>query len=94
MGQTLKFKVCSNSGKILGNSIKADFTIALHRKKVGHVLGPGKYYSGKIKVVDIGFTQKIMKTQCLENSPDLWIKYFSWKNYIGKAFSLSIVRSK
>ena len=71
--------VCSNSGKILGNSIKADFTIALHRKKVGHVLGPGKYYSGKIKVVDIGFTQKIMKTQCLENSPDLWIKYFSWK---------------
>ena len=30
-------------------------------------------------MVDIGFTQKIMKTQCLENSPDLWIKYFSWK---------------
>jgi len=30
-------------------------------------------------VVDIGFTQKTMKTQCLENSPNLWIKYFPWK---------------
>ena len=56
--------VCSNTGKILGYAIKADFTVAFHRKKVGHILGLGKKFSGKIKVVDIGFDQKNMKTQC------------------------------
>ena len=71
--------VCSNTGEILGSAIKADFTITFHRKKVGHVLGLGKKFSGKLKVVDIGFTQEKMKTRCLENSPSLWIKYFSWK---------------
>ena len=71
--------VCSNTGEILGSAIKADFTITFHRKKVGHVLGSGKKFSGKLIVVDIGFTQGKMKTRCLENSPSLWIKYFSWK---------------
>ena len=71
--------VCSNTGEILGSAIKADFTITFHRKKVGHVLGLGKKFSGKLKVVDIGFTQEKMKTRCLENSPSLWIKNFSWK---------------
>ncbi len=79
--------VCSNTGNILGSAIKADFTITFHRKKVGHVLGLGKKFSGKLKVVDIGFTQKKMKTRCLENSPDLWIKYFVWKKPLAHKYS-------
>jgi len=71
--------VCSNTGEILGSAIKADFTITFHRKKIGHIIGLGKKFAGKIKVVDIGFDQKTMKTQCLENSPSLWIKNFPWK---------------
>ena len=71
--------VCSNTGKILGSAIKANFTVTFHRKKVGHVLDLGRKYSGKLKVVDIGFSQKKMKTRCLENSPALWIKHFPWK---------------
>ena len=71
--------VCSNTGEILGSAIKADFTITFHRKKIGHIIGLGKKFAGKIKVVDIGFGQKTMKTQCLENSPSLWIKNFPWK---------------
>ena len=71
--------VCSNTGEILGSAIKADFTITFHRKKIGHILGLGKKFSGKIKVVDIGFSQKKMNTQCLKNSPNLWIRYFPWK---------------
>ena len=31
--------VCSNTGEILGNAVKADFTITFHRKKMGHVIG-------------------------------------------------------
>ena len=71
--------VCSNTGEILGSAIKADFTITFHRKKIGHILGLGKKFSGKIKVVDIGFSQKKMNTQCLKNFPNLWIRYFPWK---------------
>ena len=79
--------VCSNTGKILGYAIRADFTVAFHRKKVGHILGLGKKFSGKIKVVDIGFDQKNMKTQCLENSPNLWVKNFPWKKMSGHKYS-------
>jgi len=71
--------VCSNTGEILGSAIKADFTITFHRKKIGHILGLGKKFSGKIEVVDIGFSRGKMNTRCLENFPNLWIKYFPWK---------------
>jgi len=71
--------ICSNNGKILGAAIKANFTITFHNRKIGHILGSGKKFSGKIKVVDIGFLQKKMKIQNLENFPSLWIKNFPWK---------------
>ena len=41
--------VCSNTGEILGSAIKADFTITFHRKKIGHIIGFGKQFSGKLK---------------------------------------------
>ena len=43
-----------NTGKKMGEAIKANLTYALHAKKVGHTIGMGKKYSGKVKVVDIG----------------------------------------
>jgi len=79
--------VCSNTGKILGNAVKADFTITFHRKKIGHVIGFGKRFCGKLKVVDIGFSQKKFKSKCWENSPDLWKKYFPWKKAFGHKYS-------
>jgi len=79
--------VCSNTGEILGSAIKADFTITFHRKKIGHVVGFGKRFSGRIKVVDIGFVQRKAKTRCYENSPDLWEKYFPWKKTSSHKYS-------
>ena len=79
--------VCSNTGEVLGNAIKADFTITFHRKKIGHFLGFGKELSGNIKVMDIGFSQKKMKTKYYENSPDLWLKHFPWKKQFGHKYS-------
>jgi len=79
--------VCSNTGKILGSAIKADFTITFHRKKTGHIVGYGKYFCGRIKVVDIGFSQKKIKSKCRENSPDLWKRYFPWKKNFGHKYS-------
>ena len=47
-----------DTGKILGCAVKAHTTLALHEKKIGHTLNPGKKYSGKIIVVDIGISKK------------------------------------
>ena len=43
-----------NNGKIMGEAIQANFTYTLHAKKIGHTMNPGKKYSGKISVIDIG----------------------------------------
>jgi len=79
--------VCSNTGEILGNAIKADFTITFHRKKIGHVIGFGKQFCGELKVVDIGFSQKKLKSKRWENSPELWKKYFPWKKTFSHKYS-------
>ena len=47
-----------DTGKILGCAVKAHTTLALHAKKIGHTLNPGKKYSGKIIVVEIGISNK------------------------------------
>ncbi len=47
-----------DTGKILGCAVKAHTTLALHAKKIGHTLNPGKKYSGKIIVVNIGISKK------------------------------------
>ena len=56
-------------------------------KKIGHILGFGKKLSGNIKVMDIGFSQKKMKTRYYENSPDLWLKHFPWKKSMDHKYS-------
>ena len=50
--------VHGDTGKVCGCAIKANETLALHAKKIGHTLYPGKTYCGKIIVVDIGMSKK------------------------------------
>ena len=48
-----------DTGKILGSvCCKAHTTLALHAKKIGHTLNPGKKYAGKIIAVGIGISKK------------------------------------
>jgi len=79
--------VCSNTGQVLGNAIKADFTVTFHGKKIGHVVSFGKLFSGRVYVADIGFEKRKAKTSCYENFPDLWIKYFPWKKTFHHKYS-------
>ena len=50
--------VHGDTGKVCGCAIKANETLALHAKKIGHTIYPGKSYCGKIIVVDIGISKK------------------------------------
>ena len=83
--------VGSDNGKVMGEAIKANITLALHCKKIGHVLFPGVYFSGLIKVLDIGIRKSLNKmanNRIKENNPNLWInKKFPWKKYNSHKYS-------
>jgi NAD(P)H-hydrate epimerase len=46
--------VDASTGKVPGAAVRADVTVTFHGKKVGHVVGPGLFYSGEVVVADIG----------------------------------------
>ena len=49
--------IYGDNGKIMGDAVRADVTLALHAKKLGHKMYPGSKLSGKIKIIDIGIYQ-------------------------------------
>jgi len=81
----------SDNGNVMGEAIKANVTLALHCKKIGHVLFPGVYFSGKTKILDIGIRKslnKLVDNKIRENNPNLWInKKFPWKKYNSHKYS-------
>ncbi len=56
------YKVCvdissgvdSDTGKVMGRAIRCDLTVTFAYPKVGHILYPGREYTGKLKVASIG----------------------------------------
>ncbi|MBA4348461.1 MAG: bifunctional ADP-dependent NAD(P)H-hydrate dehydratase/NAD(P)H-hydrate epimerase [Thermodesulfovibrio sp.] len=54
--------ISSDTGKILGQAIKADFTITFGLPKRGHYLYPGAEYTGKLFVEDIGFPDGLLSS--------------------------------
>jgi NAD(P)H-hydrate epimerase len=51
----------SNSGKVLGTCLRANFTAAYCCAKPGHVLRHGPEFSGKIKIIDIGIPPEVLE---------------------------------
>ena len=72
------------------DTLKATLTVTFCRKKIGHLLLPGKIYCGKIIVADIGITDAIVEslnTTCFENHPALWLKNFPLPNAKGHKYA-------
>jgi hydroxyethylthiazole kinase-like uncharacterized protein yjeF len=60
---------------------RAGLTVTFVRKKVGHVLAPGRTMCGEVVVADIGAEDAIVAQQQLtlrENGPGLWLSRFPW----------------
>jgi len=53
--------ISADTGQILGGSLKADITVTFDTLKNGHLLYPGKDYSGSVKVVKIGFPDLLLR---------------------------------
>ena len=56
--------LCADTGKALGPAIKADFTLSFALAKPGFYLEDGPALCGKVKVLPIGFPQKLLTELC------------------------------
>lgn len=52
--------ISSDTGQILGEAFKANVTYTYGLKKLGHAFYPGKEYSGRIVVLDIGIPDAVV----------------------------------
>lgn len=62
-------------GSILGVAIRADETVTFFRRKPGHVLLPGRSFTGRTSVADIGIDAgalQAIRPKAFHNIPDLW----------------------
>jgi hydroxyethylthiazole kinase-like uncharacterized protein yjeF len=60
--------LASDSGRPLGESVRADFTVTFTAPKVGQVLAPNCDQVGELRVCAIGSPQELF-----ENDPDIWL---------------------
>jgi hydroxyethylthiazole kinase-like uncharacterized protein yjeF len=64
-------------GKPLGFAPRAALTVTFHRKKLAHVLVPGRDLCGEIVVADIGLPPPV-NADLHENGPELWADRLAW----------------
>ncbi len=53
--------VDADMGHVEGEAVKADLTVTLGLPKIGLLLYPGRSYAGKLKVVSIGYSDKLVE---------------------------------
>lgn len=51
----------ADTGQVLGTALKASVTVTFGYRKTGLLLFPGQAYTGKLQVVDIGFSAQSLK---------------------------------
>ncbi|TAL35362.1 MAG: NAD(P)H-hydrate dehydratase [Alphaproteobacteria bacterium] len=69
----------ATTGAIAPGTLPADLTVTFTRKKLAHVLLPGKAICGRIQVAVIGISDQTvagLKAAVFENDPALWLKDF------------------
>lgn len=60
--------VSSDTGEILGVAVRADVTVTFGLPKIGHLIYPGREYTGKLFVEDIGFPEELIDSEDLKIS--------------------------
>src|SRR5207253_4569642 len=64
---------------LMGLAVKAAETVTFFRRKVGHLLLPGRLHCGTVRVADIGIAASVLdaiKPRISINSPPLWAQSF------------------
>lgn len=64
-----------STGQIMGAAVHATETVTFFRKKPAHLLLPGRGHCGRVRVADIGISDRVLDeigVRAYENAPDLW----------------------
>jgi hydroxyethylthiazole kinase-like uncharacterized protein yjeF len=67
------------TGAVMGAAVRATHTITFFRRKVGHLLLPGRLYCGSLEIADIGIPVSVLdriKPSVMVNDPALWAEHF------------------
>ena len=67
------------SGAAMGAAVQASETVTFFRRKLGHVLLPGRLHCGPVEVADIGIPESVLAKIALrifDNVPTLWSSQF------------------
>jgi hydroxyethylthiazole kinase-like uncharacterized protein yjeF len=67
--------VNGTTGAVMGVAVKAAQTVTFFRRKVGHLLLPGRLHCGTVQVADIGIPASVLaaiKPSAFVNRPALW----------------------
>jgi hydroxyethylthiazole kinase-like uncharacterized protein yjeF len=67
-----------DTGGALSFAATAALTVTFHRKKLAHVLEPGRELCGEVVVADIGLADPEPDWPLNENGPSLWRDLFPW----------------
>ena len=67
------------TGAVMGLAVEAAETVTFFRRKIGHVLLPGRLHCGAILVADIGIPARVLEKivpRTWINAPSLWARSF------------------
>jgi hydroxyethylthiazole kinase-like uncharacterized protein yjeF len=78
------------SGAVMGAAVKARESVTFFRRKVGHVLLPGRAHAGAVRVADIGIADSVLdrvRPTTFANGPALWGQVFPVPRLDGHKYS-------
>lgn len=58
--------ISSDSAQVMGEAVRADYTVTFGLPKIGHLLHPGAEFTGELFVEDIGFPTEIISGDILK----------------------------
>jgi len=67
------------TGEVMGLAVNATETVTFFRRKIGHVLLPGRLHCGNVRIADIGIAASVLdqiKPRVAIKAPNLWAKSF------------------
>jgi ADP-dependent NAD(P)H-hydrate dehydratase / NAD(P)H-hydrate epimerase len=78
------------TGAVMGAAVRASRSVTFFRRKVGHVLLPGRVHCGPVEVADIGIKAEVLarvRPRAVLNDPALWRAQFPRPRIDGHKYS-------